>query len=272
MAIHPTAVVDVRAEIHADAEIGAFAVIDGPVRIGAGTLVHAHAMVCGNTEIGRENIIHSFAAIGGAPQDLAYRGATSFVRIGDRNVFREGVTVHRGTQEGTTTQLGHDIYLMANAHVGHNCTVGDRVILANGAVLGGYVEVGERAFISGNCAVHQFCRVGRYALMRGLSRAARDVPPFCILDDLDTIRAINRVGMRRGGFNPQQIRAVHTAIRTLFFAHDNLRYGMAEVEAGPRTPEVDEILGFIRSAKRGVGRASRRPVRPVRPGSDASEE
>jgi len=258
VAIHRLALVDPKAEIDPTAEIGAFAVIEGPVRIGAGTIVQAHAVVTGHTELGAGNTIHSFAAIGGAPQDVAYAGATSFVRIGDRNVFREGVTVHRGTQEGSVTQIGDDNYLMANSHVAHNCKVADRVILANGAVLGGYVEVGERAFISGNCAVHQFCRVGRYALMRGLSRATRDIPPFCILDDLDTIRAINRVGMKRGGFDVAQIRAVHAAIRTLFFAHDNLRRGIAEVEAGARTAEVDEILDFIASAKRGVGRAKRR--------------
>jgi len=256
--IHPTAIIDKRAEIATDVEIGPYVVVEGPVRIGARTRVQSHAVLMGFTEIGTDNVIHAGAVLGDTPQDFAFGPKTeSYLRIGARNVFRELVQVHRGTKAGSATVVGDDNYLMAHAHVGHNCTIGNHVILANGAMLGGYAEVGDRAFISGNCAVHQFCRVGRFALMRGLSKAARDVPPFCIIDGTDTIRAVNRVGMRRAGFSALQVRAIYQAVRTLFMAHANLRHAIAEVEGGECTPEVIELLDFIRTSKRGVGRATR---------------
>ena len=178
MSIHPTAVVDPRAEIHPDAELGPYAVVDGPAKIGAGTRLLPHAVVMGWTEIGEGNVVHSGAVLGDAPQDLSYHGAKSYLRIGDRNVFREGVQVHRGTAPESTTIIGNDNFFMANSHVAHNCRVGNHIILTNNAVLGGYVEIGDRAFLSASCAVHQFVRVGQIAIMRGMSATSRDVPPF----------------------------------------------------------------------------------------------
>src|SRR6185295_9909130 len=141
MPIHSTAIIDPRAEIHATADIGPYVVIEGPARIGARTRLLAHAVVTGWTEIGTDSIIHMHAAIGDAPQDLAYDGAESYVRIGDRNVIREHAQIHRGTKPGSATVLGDDNFVMTMGHIGHNCRIGNRVILATGATLGGYVEV-----------------------------------------------------------------------------------------------------------------------------------
>ncbi len=252
MAIHPTAVIDARAEIDPTVEIGPYVVIDGPVRIGAGTRVQPFVHLTGDTVIGRDNDIASGAVIGGAPQDLGYSGAPTGVRLGDRNRIREHVEINRATKLERPTTLGDDNFLMGHAHVGHDSQVGNGVILANGAMLGGHVSVGDRAFISGNCVVHQFVRVGRLTMLRGLSRSSRDVPPFAIMDWTHTVRGINRVGLRRAGFSPERIRAVQRAFATLFGSRRNLRQALAEVEAWPRCDEVDELIAFIRASTRGV--------------------
>ncbi len=252
MPIHPTAIIDPRARVHPEAEIGPYVVIDGPVQVGARTRVLAHAVLTGWTEIGTDNVIHMHAAIGDAPQDLAYDGAESYVRIGQRNVIREFAQIHRGTKAGSATSIGDDNFIMTMGHIGHNCRVGNRVILATGATLGGYVDVEDQAFISGNCVVHQFVRIGRLALLRGLSRTSRDVPPFCIMDGTHTVRALNRVGLRRAGFSAPQIRRVQTAFTRLFRHKRNLRLALAEVESDACTPEVRYLIDFIRASKRGV--------------------
>lgn len=258
MAIHPTAIVDPRAEIDASVEIGPYVVIDGPVRLGPRTRVMAHAFLTGRTEIGADNVIHPGAVLGHEPQDLAYRGAETGLRIGDRNVLREHVEVHRGTQTGSVTEIGDDNFLMSQVHVAHDCKLGNRVILATGAILGGHVEVEDQAFVSGACVVHQHCRVGRLSIMRGLSRAARDVPPFTMLDETDTVRGLNRVGLRRAGFDRARIAALAAAFRLLFRAPTNFATALARVEAEIRSPDVDHLLAFIRSSRRGVARGPRR--------------
>ena len=146
MTIHPTAIIDPKAEIDSEAEIGPYVVIDGTVKIMGGTRVMAHAYLTGWTEIGADNEIHSGAVLGDAPQDKAYKGQQTFLRIGDRNIIREHVQVHRGTAAGSATTIGNDNFLMATAHVGHNCKLGDNIVLANGALLGGHVEVGNSVF------------------------------------------------------------------------------------------------------------------------------
>jgi UDP-N-acetylglucosamine acyltransferase len=258
MPIHPTAIVDPRATIDPTAEIGPFVVIDGPVRIGARTRLMAHVTVVGDTTLGADNVCYPAVHLGHEPQDLGYQGAPTGVRIGDHNVFREGAVVHRGTPAGTHTEIGSHVFVMSNAHIAHNCRVGDHVILATGATLAGHVSVGERAFISGNCVVHQFVRVGRLAIMRGLSRTSRDVPPFALLDDTHVVHGVNRVGLRRAGFDAARIRAVVTAFRTLFRVRCNLRDAMAEVEGTHGdVPEVAELLAFMRASKRGVAMGPR---------------
>jgi UDP-N-acetylglucosamine acyltransferase len=268
--IHPTAIIAPAAKIHPDADVGPYVVIDGAVRIGARTRVMAGAYVTGWTEIGEDNVLHPGAVIGHEPQDLAYRGAETYLRIGHRNVFREHSQVHRGTKPGSATVIGDDNYLMHNAHVAHNCTVGNRAILASGALVAGHCVIEDGAFISGNCVVHQHVRVGRFAVMRGLSRASRDVPPFCIMDATHTVRGTNVVGLRRAGFDADRIRAIRRALRTLFGAPTNLRQAMARVEADePPTEDVTYLLAFIRASKRGMAVAPRRRgVRGDEPPSD----
>lgn len=252
MPIHPSAIVDPRAEVDPTAELGPYVVIEGPVRIGPRTRVMAGAYLTGRTEIGADNVIHPAAVLGHEPQDLAYDGAPSGLRIGDRNVLREHCEVHRGTQAGTATEIGDDNYLMSHAHVAHNCRVGNRTIIATGTALGGYVQLDDQAFISGNCVIHQHVRVGRLAIMQGLSRASRDVPPFAIVAGTHTVRGLNRIGLRRAGFDRERVRALATAFRILFRVRTHLRDAMVRVEAEVHSPDVDHLLAFLRSSRRGV--------------------
>ena len=253
MSIHATAVIDPKAEIAAEAEIGAYVVIEGAVRIGRRTRVMPHAYITGWTEIGADNEIHPGAALGGPPQDKAYNGQETYLRIGNRNIIREHAQIHRATDAGSATVIGDDNFLMANAHIGHNCRIGNNVILANGALLAGHVEVGNNVFISGNCVVHQFVRVGEYALMRGLSGTSRDVPPYAIIDWQHTVRGVNVVGLKRAGFDEGRIRAIRSAFRVLFRKGRNLALAVQEVEQSNRAnQDVSALLEFIKTSKRGV--------------------
>jgi UDP-N-acetylglucosamine acyltransferase len=252
MPIHPTAVVDPRAAIDVQADVGPYVVIDGPVTVGPRTRVMAHAVLTGHTTIGADNVIHMGAVVGHEPQDLAFGGQESHLRIGDRNVIREYAQLHRGTTPGSATVIGDDNYIMSGAHIAHNCRLGHRVIVAGSAMLAGYVDVGDRAFVSGGCFVHQHVRIGRLALLRGLSRTSRDVPPFCIMDGTHTVRALNRIGLRRAGMSAEQIRALHDAFARLFRRARNLRLALAELEGSECTPEVSELIAFIHASSRGV--------------------
>jgi UDP-N-acetylglucosamine acyltransferase len=253
MRIHPTAVIDSKADLDSDVEIGPYVVIEGQVRIKRGTRVMAHAYVTGWTEIGEGNEIHPGAILGAAPQDKAYQGVETYLRIGASNIIREYVQVHRGTTVGSATTIGNNNFLMAASHVGHNCKLGDNIVLANGSLLGGYVEVGNSVFISGNCVVHQFVRVGEYSLMRGLSGTSRDVPPYAIVDWQHTVRGVNVVGLKRAGFDEKRIRAIREAFRVLFRKGRNLALAIKEVEESARAnTDVSALLDFIRASKRGV--------------------
>ena len=253
MAVHPTAVIDPRAEIDAEVEIGPYVVIDGPVKVRSRTRIMAHAYITGWTEVGEDNEIHPGVILGGPPQDKAYRGEESYLRIGEHNVFREYVQVHRGTTPGSSTVIGSDNFLMAGSHVGHNCKLGDQIVLANGALLGGYVEVGDSAFISGHCVVHQFVRVGELSLMRGLSGTSRDVPPYSVVDWQHRVRGVNSVGLKRAGFDDRRIREIKEAFRILFRKGRNLSLAIQEIETkGNSSVDVLALLEFIKSSKRGV--------------------
>ena len=253
MSIHPSAVIDSKAEIDSDVDIGPYVVIEGSVKIKRGTRVMSHAYLTGWTEIGESNEIHPGVVLGDAPQDKAYKEEETYLRIGDRNIFREHVQVHRGTVAGSSTVIGNNNFLMATSHVGHNCKLGDEVILANGALLGGYVEVGSNVFISGNCVVHQFVRIGDFSLMRGLSGTSRDVPPYAIVDWQHRVRGVNVVGLKRAGYDEKRIRAIRDAYRILFRKERNLTIAVKEVEkSGRANPDVSALLEFIRASKRGV--------------------
>lgn len=252
MPIHPTAIIDSRADIHPEANIGPYVVIDGPVRIGRGTKVLAHAVLTGATDIGEENEIHMGAVIGHTPQDVAYKGAPTFLKIGHRNIIREHSQIHRGTKEGSATVIGDENFLMHHSHVAHNCQIGNQTIIAGGALLAGYVQIDDRAFVSGNCVVHQFVHIGALAILRGLSRTSRDVPPFCVMDGTHTVRSINVVGLRRAGFDRERIRALRNAFARLFRQRVNLKRVVEELRQETLTADVAYLLDFIQQSKRGV--------------------
>ncbi len=178
--IHPTALIAPEAKLDSTVEVGPYAVIDAGVELGAHCIVGPHVYLTGRTRIGARNRFSAGCVIGEAPQDLKYTGAPTGVRIGDDNVFREHVTVHRSSKAGEETTLGSHNFLMAHCHVGHNCKISDSVIIANGALLGGYAQVAARAFISGNCLVHQFVRVGTLALLHGGAAISKDLPPYTV--------------------------------------------------------------------------------------------
>jgi UDP-N-acetylglucosamine acyltransferase len=267
--IHPTAVVSVEAVIDPAAVIGPYVVIEGPVRIGAGTRLMAHAVVRGDTTIGERNVIHPGVVLGGEPQDLAFDGAESLLRIGDDNVFREHAQAHRGTVAGSATIIGDGNYFMQNAHVAHNCRIGNRTIVAGGALLAGWVELGDRAFVSGNCVVHQHVRIGTLALMRGLSRTSRDVPPFCLIDGTHTVRGVNVVGLRRAGFDPVRIAVIRQAVTLLFGRPTHLGRALDRLGSTGPSEDVRQLIAFIRASKRGVCVAPRRAATPRAEHGDA---
>jgi UDP-N-acetylglucosamine acyltransferase len=265
--VHPSAVVGHVVELGAGVEVGPFCLLDGRIRIGARTKLIGHVTILGDSEIGEDNVLHPNAVIGDEPQDLTYTGGPRRVRIGDRNVFREGVTIHRGSEHGDVTVIGDDNFFMQNAHAAHDCRIGNATIIAGGALLAGWVEVGDRALVSGNCVVHQHVRIGRLALMRGLSRTSRDVPPFCIMDLTHTLRGINAIGLRRAGIDAKTIRALRDAFGELFGKRQNLKAALARLEgAGTITPEVAEMVAFIRASQRGVA------FGPQAAGRDVAEE
>jgi UDP-N-acetylglucosamine acyltransferase len=256
--VHPSAVIGADVELGPAVEVGPFCLLDGRIRIGAGTRLIGHVTILGDTEIGDNNVLHPNAVIGDEPQDIGYKGAPRKVRIGNRNVFRESVTVHRGSEHGDVTIIGDDNFFMQNSHVAHDCRIGNSTIIAGGALLSGWVEVGDRVFVSGNCVVHQFVRIGRLAMMRGLSRTSRDVPPFCIMDLTHTLRAINVVGLRRAGLGAPAIAALRHAFGVLFEGRRNLKLALDQLLAeGEPLPEIAELVAFIQSSQRGVAFGAR---------------
>lgn len=251
--IHPTSVVGAEVELAAGVEVGPLCLLDGKIRVGARTRLIGHVTILGITELGADNVLHPGAVIGDEPQDLTYTGVARSVKIGDRNIFREFSTVHRGSERGDVTIMGDDNFMMQNAHVAHDCRIGNSTIIAGGALLAGWVELGDRALVSGNCVVHQYTRIGRLAMMRGLSRTSRDVPPFCIMDGTHILRGINVVGLKRAGISSKSIHALRHAFTTLFGARQNLKLAIERLEkSGDLAPEVIEMLNFIRASKRGV--------------------
>lgn len=250
--IHPTAVIHPKAQIDAGAEIKPYAVIDEHVSLGANCIVGPHVHLTGHTVIGAGNIFHAGCVIGDAPQDLKYKGEPTRLRIGDNNVFREHVTVHRSARIAEETVIGSNNFLMANCHVGHNCILGDHIILANGALLGGQVEVADRAFISGNCLVHQFVRIGTLALMQGGSAISKDLPPFTIARGDNGICGLNIIGLRRAGFAAEQRLELKKLYRALFRSGKNFRAALDEAQKLFTSDAAKTMLEFVAASKRGV--------------------
>ncbi len=262
---HPTALISDDARLPDDVKIGPFAVIEGPVTVGPGCVIGPHAHLIGPVTLGANNRIGTGTVIGGAPQHLGYKGELTAVQIGDGNVFAEHVTVNRamptGTGPGTgVTRIGHRGFFMAGSHIAHDCLVGDDVIFANAALIGGHVTVGDRAFLSGNSAVHQFCRVGRLAFLSGSSASSKDIPPFFVMQDVNYVRGLNLVGMKRAGLAPAERVAIRKAFRIIYLTRPALPLTTAllriEAELGP-VPAVCELVEFIRTSKRGICGAHR---------------
>jgi UDP-N-acetylglucosamine acyltransferase len=257
MTVHPTSIVSAGARHGTGLRVGPFAVIEENVTLGDDCEVRAHAVVKSHAVLGSGNRIHEGAVVGGEPQDLSFKGGEARLVIGDRNVIREGVTIHGSTKADGTTVLGSGCFVMAYSHVGHDGRLGDRVILANGTVLAGHVEVGDGAFLSGLVAVHQFCRIGRLAMVGGASKVVQDCLPFVIADG-HPARAcgLNVVGLRRAGVPVSQLRTLRLAYRLL------LRSGLPRDAALERLsalddPLVDEMVAFVRGSKRGIARSHR---------------
>lgn len=260
--IADTACVDPRAEIDEDVEIGPYCVIGPEVTIGRGTRLIAHVCLLGRTVLGRDNVVHPYAAIGGEPQDLSYKGTPTRVEIGDRNVFREGVTIHRGSEKDEgLTRVGSDNLLMVHVHVAHDCILEDRVIIANNTILAGHTHVESYVTISGGVGVHPFVTFGEYSYVGGLSRIYHDVPRYMIVDgNPSKVRCVNVVGLRRHGISAESISGLHEAHRLIYRAKMSASQAAKVLEShGHLCAEVRNLLDFIEAQHQGrQGRARER--------------
>lgn len=250
--IHPTAVIQPDAKLHPTAQVGPYVVIDGGVELGAGCVVGPHVHLTGVTSIGANNRFHAGCVIGDAPQDLKYKDEPTRLRIGDGNVFREHVTVHRSNKLSDDTVIGSNGLYMAHCHVGHNSILGNHVILANGATLGGHVTVGDRAFLSGNCLVHQFVRIGSLALMQGGSAISKDLPPFCIARGDNGVCGLNVVGLRRAGFSAVDRLELKQLYRLIFREGCAFREALAKAQAKFMSAPAKTFIEFAAATKRGL--------------------
>lgn len=249
--IHPTAIIHPKAKLHATVRVGPYAVIDEGVELGADCTVGPHVYLTGLTTLGARNRFHAGCVIGDAPQDLKYRDEPTRLRIGDDNVFREHVTVHRSNKAAEDTVIGSGNFFMANAHVAHNCLIGNHVIIANGALLGGHVTVQDRAFISGNCLVHQFTRIGTLALMQGGAGIGKDLPPFTIAVRVNEICGLNVVGLRRAGYTAADRLELKKFYHLLFRSGQNLGKALADAQSLNPGPAAKTLLAFVAEARRG---------------------
>jgi UDP-N-acetylglucosamine acyltransferase len=257
-----TACIDPRAELADDVEIGPYCVVGPEVRIGRGSRLISHVCILGRTALGEENVIHPFAVIGSEPQDVSFRGSSTRVEIGDRNTIRESVTIHRGSEkEQGVTRIGSNNLLMVNVHVGHDCTLDDRIIIANNTILGGHGHVESYVTISGGVGLHPYVSVGSYSYVGALSRIYHDVPRFMIVDgNPSKVRCINVVGLKRNNISAEAIAGLHEAHRLIYRAHMTVSHA-AEILAshGHLCPEVKSLLEFIETQHLGKhGRARER--------------
>jgi len=259
--IHPTAIIHPKARLDSSVEVGPYAVIDEGLEIGAKCVVGPHVYLTGRTTIGARNQFFAGCVIGEAPQDLKYRNEPTGVRIGEDNVFREHVTVHRSSNVEEQTIVGSHNFLMQHSHLAHNVVLGDSVILAGGALLAGYARVDDGAFISGNCLVHQFVRVGTLALMQGGSGISKDLPPFMVAHEVNKLSGLNIVGMRRAGISASDRQELKQLYRALFREGKNLRDALVAAREKFSSRSAKVMLDFIASSKRGIcfDIGSRRP-------------
>ena len=255
MEIHPTAIVDKEVEIGNNVKIGAYSVIKGNVKIGDDTVIGEHVLIQGTTEIGRNNKIFPFASIGTDPQDLKYKGTETKLIIGDNNIFREFVTINRGTETGKgVTKIGNNNYFMAYSHVAHDCEVMNNVIFANNATLAGHIVVESYAIIGGLSAVHQFCRIGEYAMIAGKTGVVKDIPPFTLASGQRAkLYGINVIGLKRHGFSEERIKILKKVYHLLFKTKVGFKKTCERLEKEYRDNEdVMKIINFIKQTQRGI--------------------
>jgi UDP-N-acetylglucosamine acyltransferase len=253
--IHSTALIHEAARVHPDAEIGPYCVVGADVTVGARTRLMGYNFVEGPCVIGDDNLFYPFSSVGVASQDKKYHGERSETRIGDRNNIREFVTIHRGTEGGgLVTSIGDDNLLMAYAHIAHDVQIGSHTTIGNGVTFAGHVTVEDYATISAHCGVHQFCRIGRHCYIGGYSVILQDVLPYSLTVAEREVKvfAENKVGLERRGFAPEQVQAIHKALRLLTRAKLNTSQAVERIRAEvPATAEVEELLAFIAASERG---------------------
>ena len=262
--IHPTAVVDPKAQIDQGVEIGPYAVIGAEVSIGAGTRIGPHVVLDGRVRMGRGNRIFPGASIGAEPQDLKYNGAPTEVVIGDDNAIRECVTINRATHEGEQTRIGSGNLLMAYSHLGHNCDLGDRIVIANGVAVAGHVVIADRAVIGGVLGIHQFVHIGTMAMVGGMSRIDRDVPPFAIVEGHPgRLRGLNRIGLKRSGMaeldGGAQIKQLQQIWSQIYRGDAVLADALREVRQQTLMPPAETLVSFL-EASTGPGRRGPLPA------------
>ncbi|MDP2896600.1 MAG: acyl-ACP--UDP-N-acetylglucosamine O-acyltransferase [bacterium] len=254
--IHSAAIVSPKAEIGENVRIGPYAVVEDNVIIRDNAIVHSHAVIAGLTTIGESCEIFPGAVVGTRCQDLKYRGEKTYVEIGARTVIRECVTVNSSTGEGSKTSIGEDCFLMAYSHVGHNCRLGNGVIMANVASLAGHILIEDQAVIGGLVGIHQFVHVGTLSMIGGLSKVNQDVPPYSLSDGVPcSVVDINAIGLRRHGFPPEARSLIRRAFKILFKSGLATSHAVEIVTSElPQTPEIRHLLEFIANSERGIGR------------------
>ena len=253
--IHPTAIIEPGAELGADVQIGAYAFVGTGVQLGAGTQLHHHASVEGRTMLGAKCELFPYACIGGKTQDLKYKGGRPGLRIGERNVFREYVTVHAATFDDEFTVIGSDNTILAYSHIAHDCIVGDHCVMSNGTMLAGHVIVEDHVIIGGYGGVHQFCRLGAYAMLSATAKLVQDLPPFFIADGTPAIvRAYNKVGLERNGHTPEQLDRVKQIFRILYRDGLNRTQAIEKIAAHPdaSSAEFQRVIAFAAKSTRGL--------------------
>jgi UDP-N-acetylglucosamine acyltransferase len=255
--IHPTAVISPDADLAHDVQVGPYAIIEGSVVVGPGSIIEGHACLSGPMTMGRENFIGHGAVLGKGPQHKGYRGEPTMLRIGDGNIFREHVTIHRGTVPGGgQTWIGDRNLFMIGSHVGHDGRVGNDCTLVNGALVGGHVELNDGCILSGHCAIQQRVRVGRLAMLGGLGSVTKDIPPFVLQQGYNCVSGLNLVGIRRAEISAEAIAALRVAFRVVY-KEGRSQSGALELLVADlgHVPEVAEFVEFIRTSKLGVSPA-----------------
>lgn len=253
--IHPTAVIEDGVELGSMVEIGAYSVIHGPSKIGAGTRIGSHVEVFDHVEIGEQNNILHSVTIGSPPQDFKYKGAQTKTRIGNKNTFRECVTVHRASREDSVTSIGNNCYFMVYSHVAHDDQLEDFCVLTNCTALAGWVKVEYAAVLSAFIGVHQNCRVGRHAMVGALTKITKDIPPFCtVVEDMPAkVMGLNEVGLKRFGFSEERIKALQEAYNEFFRSDRELTETINMFKSrSDLTEDVQYFVDFMSTAKRGV--------------------